>query len=549
MSIRRRWTERLLGELTFLSAVTQHPATITRIHAELLRGDKFQVIRSSLQELLYYRLGKEWSQRNNFTSLLEQMQQAQAFGPSAQSRLFRALSHHLHIDGRDLLQHHLSLSNSIVYECGRYPAPVFQGKLRTFIGNLDRIGIAALSTLHSLTATFESLIAWLIIKTCCAECLLAESWVVQYLPRFSEANISAEAIPSFEQTRTYHQCLVEITKAFCRILRRLDEAPEPSIKLLSNGRTHMPLPLRHRNAEMLAIILANLAAASQIPDGFGEVFRGVQAVFELRSVRAHHLKGRSHVELNQQLALAFLKYNGKDKLLVVVKDPTKASALTSLKKQPGVKMAPFQELFPLPTKAAATATNVGSSPMSPTTSQGMQYSPTEKEAIGKIQRFWRFYSIRISKNRAHMLLPKSQVISRFVQLCSQTTPAIEIQHQIAIRGPLFTEGVAHCLKLDTMYVAARKLQKDAMECVERVEIAEGLDEAVDRILSECREADHLVGKARVMMSDDALLLLMNGGNPLAVQQALTEVDSKLTEAEAMMKRTEKSIVRLSQTST
>lgn len=299
---------------------------------------------------------------------------------------------------------------------------------------------------------------------------------------------------------------------------------------------------------MLAIILANLAAASQIPDGFGEVFRGVQTVFEMRTIRAHHLKSRTFVELNQQLAIAFVKYDGKDNLLVAVKDPTKASALASLKTQAGVKAVPFRQLFPLPMTPAATDTTDGSTQMSPTISQETEYSAKEKKAISDIQRFWRFYSIRISKDRAHMLLPKSQAVSRFVQLCTKIPPAIDVRHQIAIRGRLFTDGVALCLKLDTIHVAARKLQKDAMECVERVEIAQGIDEAVDGILSGCREADTLVGKARVMMSDDALLSLINGSDPLAVQHALTEVESMLTEAEAMMEGTVKSIVKVSQAS-
>jgi len=544
LSIRRRWTERLLGELTFLSAVTQHSATINRVHASLLREDKFQVIYSCLQELLYFRIGREWSTRNDFTSLLEQIQQAEAFGPSVQYRLFRALSHRLHVDGRDLLQGHLGLLKSIVNDCGRQPAQVFQSNLRTFLQNLDRIDVSALSTLHSLTASFESIIACLIVKTCSAECLVTQSWVVQYLPHYSRSNDLVEPTPSFEQKCIYHQCLVEMTKGFCRILRRLDEAPEASIKFLCNGRTHNPLPLRHRNAEMLAIILANLATASPIPDGFGDVLREVQTVFELKSVRAHHLRSRSYVELNQQLALAFTKYNGKDNLVVVVKDPTRVSALACLKRQPGVKMVPFQQLFP-PTQVAVADTSAGIPSDSPTTGQEMQYSPEETEAINKIQRFWRFYSIRLSKNRTHMLLPKSQAISRFVQLCTQIPPTIGVPHQIAIRALLFTEGVALCLKLDTVQVAARKLQKDAIECVEHVEIAEGIDEAVDRILSGSREVDALVEEVKGMLSEDALVSLLRQGNLLDVQRVCREVDSMLQEAEVMIARTRISIGRLS----
>jgi len=544
-TIRRRWTERLLGGLTFLSAMTQHPAAIGRLHAGLLRGDRDPAICSSLQELLYFRLGKEWSTRNNFTSLLEQMQLAEMFGPSVQSRLFQALSYKLHVDGRDQLQRHLCLMNSIIYDGGRYPALAFQDNLRTFIRNLDRIAIPALSTLHSLTAIFESVTTWLILKTCVKECLITQSWVDQYVPRFRGANSIAEPVPSVEETRTYHQCLVEAAKGFCRVLRRLDEEPEPRTKLSCNGRTHEPLPLRHRNAEMLGVILANLAAASPLPAGFGDMFRGVQTVFEIQTVRAHHLRCRTHIELSQQLALAFVKYNAKDNLLVVAKDSTKSSALSGLKKLAGVKTIPFEQLIPLSTTSVTTDTSAGSSLTAPPASQETQYSSSEKEAISKIQRLWRYYSTRIRINRAHMLLPESQVTSRFVRLCTHIPPATGVRDQIDIRARLFSEGVTLSLKLDSVHQAARKLQKDAMDCVEKVEIAKGIDEAVDGILSGYRDADALVDRARGMMTDDALVALVGRGIPADVQQALRDVDTMLREAEVVMKRTEGSIFHLS----
>lgn len=547
-TIRRRWTERLLGGLTFLSAITQHPAAIGRLHAGLLRGDRDPAICSSLQELLYFRLGKEWSTRNDFTSLLEQMQLAEMFGPSVQSRLFQALSDKLYVDGRDQLQRHLCLMNSIIYDGGLYPALAFQNNLRTFIHNLDKIAIPALSTLHSLTAIFESVTTWLILKTCAKECLITQSWVDQYLPRFRGANSIAEPVPSVEETRTYHQCLVEAAKGFCRVLRRWDEEPDPRTKLLCNGRMHEPLPLRHRNAEILATILANLAAASPLPAGFGDLFRGVQIVFEMPTVRAHHMKCRTHIGLSQQLALAFVKYNGKDNLLVVAKDSTKASALSDLKKLAGVKTTAFEQLFPAPAISVATSTTAGSSLTAPPASQETQYSSSEKEAISKIQRFWRYYCIRVKKNRAHMLLPESQVTSRFVLLCTHIPPTSEVREQIAIRARLFSEGVTLCLKLDSVHQEARKLQKDAMECVEKVEIAEGIDEAVDGILSGYREVDALVDKAKGMTTDDALVVLVGRGKPDGVQQALIEVDSMLRKAEAVIERTQGSIFHLSRAS-
>ena len=80
LGIRRHWLERLLRELIFLSSTEQSASAIAHTQTELLRGNKSLVVRSSLEELLYFRLGSEWAKRRDFTSLLEEMQVAEAFG-------------------------------------------------------------------------------------------------------------------------------------------------------------------------------------------------------------------------------------------------------------------------------------------------------------------------------------------------------------------------------------------------------------------------------------------------------------------------------------
>lgn len=81
LGIRRQWLERLLRELTFLSSTEQSASAVMEAQTELLHGHRFLAVRSSLEDLLYYRLNKkEWKDRSEFTSLLEQMQVAEAFG-------------------------------------------------------------------------------------------------------------------------------------------------------------------------------------------------------------------------------------------------------------------------------------------------------------------------------------------------------------------------------------------------------------------------------------------------------------------------------------
>lgn len=83
LSIGRRWLERFLRQLTFVSPAQQDASVISKIQAEELQREKLSAIGPCLEHLLYHRLGKEWEQRGDFSSLLEQMQLAKTFGTSS----------------------------------------------------------------------------------------------------------------------------------------------------------------------------------------------------------------------------------------------------------------------------------------------------------------------------------------------------------------------------------------------------------------------------------------------------------------------------------
>ena len=276
LGIKRHWLERLLRELTHLSAVEQKPSIIIKKQAELCLDKKHTTISISLEELLYFRLVREWSKRNDFTSLLEQMQRAQAFGTNLQNRVLRALSSRLHMEGRGPLQHHLALLNSLERDLGSQDASAFQSNLSIFLRNLDNIDVQAFSTLHALTAVFEYLAAYCILKTCDSACVLSQAWIDLHVPRFNDAIHSVEQLQWFDSSHKYHQCLMGLTKAFCGILRRLNDVPQPGITQLCSGKPHHPLLIRQRNAELVAIVVANLAPAE--PRGFSQFWREVKEV-------------------------------------------------------------------------------------------------------------------------------------------------------------------------------------------------------------------------------------------------------------------------------
>lgn len=137
---------------------------INETQGQILRGDHSFVIASSLEDLLYHRLGKEWNERSYFSSLLEQIQMAETFGRNVQHRLFRALSYRLQttFDRQGVMQQQLRLLNTLQQNANHQNASSFQNNLNVFLEYLGRIEVQALSSIHAITTTFEYLASYLV---------------------------------------------------------------------------------------------------------------------------------------------------------------------------------------------------------------------------------------------------------------------------------------------------------------------------------------------------------------------------------------------------
>ena len=94
LGIRRHWLENLVQELTFISSVERCSRVIVKAQSDLLAGNPSRELRQDsltvaahIEDLLFHRLGREWNERNDLSSLLEQIQLSQIFGIKDLSRL------------------------------------------------------------------------------------------------------------------------------------------------------------------------------------------------------------------------------------------------------------------------------------------------------------------------------------------------------------------------------------------------------------------------------------------------------------------------------
>ena len=565
MKIRRYWLERLLREITYLSAIEQHSSAIVKAQTDLRGDSKFIAISSSLESLLYHRLGNEWMRRGNFTSLLEQMQLARILGTKVHTRLLRASSYKLYVHQRHLMIRHLRLLDSIKGNLNWWNASNFQDRLLTFLGNLENIEIAALSTLHALTAEFESLAAFLILRLCVAACVIPNAWVDLHIGAISKATQPTEPLKPDDRHR-YQQCLVHLGKSFCQVLSRINTfaPPPPTDFLLCNGDTHLSLLLRQRNAELVAFVVVNLIATlPEPPFGSNEVwakanevcysqtdirlFRSLilgGQVFEYDFVKAFQLKSRTPGSLIYNLAPSLAKYNGKDALLVVIKDRKNSHAFSNLEHQHDVETIPFNQLCPQAPAVIETSNHQCALPNS--TDGGQEhYSAAETDAVTRIQRLWRSCSSKIERRRSYVSTHEHRAIARLFNSSTHCPATTALGDQKAIRKLLVLQGVSLSLRLLASQEILSNLQTDSMAFIENVEVSLGMLESVDIALGRSREAEALLNEAERELSDERLDELVKCGLLHNVEDSMEKAEAALVKAEKYLKESREILDALS----
>ena len=77
----RYWLERLLRELTFVSPFEQDSSVVRSMQIKLVGDPQVSIVGSSLEDLLYHRLRRDWMEKpSTYSSLVEQVQMAKMFG-------------------------------------------------------------------------------------------------------------------------------------------------------------------------------------------------------------------------------------------------------------------------------------------------------------------------------------------------------------------------------------------------------------------------------------------------------------------------------------
>lgn len=72
--------ERLVREITWVSAFEQDDAALKNTLQQILSDKSLATVAAGIEALLFYRLKHEWRERKEYSSLLEQLQLATKLG-------------------------------------------------------------------------------------------------------------------------------------------------------------------------------------------------------------------------------------------------------------------------------------------------------------------------------------------------------------------------------------------------------------------------------------------------------------------------------------
>lgn len=273
-------------------------------------------------------------------------------------------------------------------------------------------------------------------------------------------------------------------------------------------------------------------------------------VFEYKFIKAFHLRSLNPSELTLRLAPSLARYNGKDALVVVIKDGIKGSAFSHLEHQPGVRTIPLEQLCPPVTVSAPGNTSGAQETLLQTTDDAKeQYSMGETNGIITIQRLWRSVSRKINKRRAYVSILECRATARFFNLSARVPSTINIRDQKAFRRLLVLQGAAMYLRLETAKESLSTLQQDVMTCIEKVEIDTGLLESVDDMLHRNSQVEALLKQAEEELSDECLQRLVREGVLSMLEKTMKDVKELMAKAEESMSETREMVDMMAGTCT
>lgn len=340
----------------------------------------------------------------------------------------------------------------------------------------------------------------------------------------------------------YRGCLLQVVMSFTRIITRLNAALFHKIPPVTR--------LQRRIAEFLAVALVNLPT---FEPGIGEARNCVNEVclqpptfytrlikvgqvFCSNLLRAEDLKHRNQIELTHSLTRVLARYEQRNALVIVSRNPQQVAPLTDIQRRAGVTIRSMDEIF------ALMRPSISSEPSMGALTSDVLPPGRETQAIRQIQTWWRSRIPQVRQRRTYMESQDAKAIQFFIDLGTRH------HAPIALRAILVSQGVAVYLQISAFREQIAQLRQRIMSCLlltntdiptTDVPLTETLDNAVHLIASLERDLKEASG---VHMSPEILGREIENGTVDElmnfVEVLILDVELRVEEAEILIETIE-----------
>ncbi|KAL8914803.1 MAG: hypothetical protein Q9171_000639 [Xanthocarpia ochracea] len=488
LQIRRSWQERLIREITWISAFEQDEMIVNNLLVRIRYNEALSNVASGLEALLLFRLQREWTERNGYSSLIEQMQLATSLG--VQGRFFRVFSHIIKSNYQgQWIWEYLDLIWRLERDAVRNDVSVFRKHLAELRVTLNQIDLDGFSSFHSVTTMFEYLTTYLIFRVCDANIVLPRSWLYLHLPHLYEV-IGRKTVPEVTNKSIYQECLVVLIQGFCDVLGWLDKKVLPNHKFRLGQREYPMSLIQQRNAEILLVALLNLDssfAKGESSPGFRDLVvvvdqvltlafcyfeflaHGLLQVLSLRIVNQRDLRYTGNWEsMCHQLKQLSTKYRGNN-MLVMIKRDSASKVRTSC----GMLSMAMEEALGLHEFIPRVPSSQQTSGSSSTPVES--FTPEAITQATKLQKWWRTHQIL---QRSLMKAVKDWQLARFKALmviCPTGVLRSSLRFFFLSRG---FETLAELAKAKDRYASTHDSIMLACEVVTEASAYDQLDQAL-----------------------------------------------------------------------
>ncbi|KAJ5778909.1 hypothetical protein N7457_006629 [Penicillium paradoxum] len=522
---RRTWIQRIQDEVLIVTSLEQSSTAIANLRSNLQIKPEFASTAYCLEELLFYRMSREWGSMISLSTSLEKVQEAQFLGPYPAARFQRALLLSLErsMPSSQRSGHPLAVPHKALNAVERIRFGVATRRLQPFYNGVGDFILclmetpkSALGSLHAVLSVLEFVTTYILCVANPGKGIVVPwSWAVQHLSTIMQSP-EREHVFKDREIRIHTTILMNVVKDFCVLLDDLEDAiGRGQVRFQGIGRSNWLVPIvKRRCIELLTTVNLNLNYWPKQPIGFKDAEKLVIKTIRYHAPQGMALEFSSPERLRQSCIREYEAYNQKDELCVITLDDRKSAPLFLRSfTQGNAKFAQLSEVLRL--------SHIAENPLSTSLEDDWQiddYTGYELEMIKNLQRRWREVMKILENNRCRVQTREGQLIQRFHDICTRIMSSLPAaawpsREKIHMRKVVFTEGVKIAMALDRVDLSFRQLKDRWRQQFESIWSTEKLEE-----LS--------IIRGRILPLDGQLEYIIEHWSPKGIQDGMMNVPAE-----------------------